>query len=393
MVKDVFTHWGMATDVVALRLPSHDAGTGLVGRSLGTAQRGGAFVFDVFQAYEAGLISSPNAAVAGAIGLGKSTIVKMLLDRGLRAGRSAVVLDPKGEYGGLAAAHDGCVIALGRGDGVWCNPFGSLDASDKALVYALVATAQGSTLSNEQRYQLDEVWRTLKPESSSRLLRALFECFRDELASEINVARRTLAFALYRFVEGDLAGLFDGIGEPVRFDHQLVVLDLSAVWATATMAVATVAAVAGAQRVLERDARGGYLVVDEAWSVLADEHASSWLHGSWKLARARGIAHVLVLHRWSDVEGTGDEGTMQRARSVSLLRDCETVFLFRQPNDELLALNVALYFTPLEMRYVRQLPKGVALVRYGRHRSIVRVVPDKDDQRFIDTDEAMRELA
>ena len=91
--------------------------------------------------------------------------------------------------------------------------------------------------------------------------------------------------------------------------------------------------------------------------------------------------------------GTGDEGTMQRARSVSLLRDCETVFLFRQPNDELLALNVALYFTPLEMRYVRQLPKGVALVRYGRHRSIVRVVPDEDDQLFIDTDEAMRELA
>jgi hypothetical protein len=45
------------------------------------------------------------------------------------------------------------------------------------------------------------------------------------------------------------------------------------------------------------------------------------------------------------------------------------------------------------MRYVRQLPKGVALVRYGRHRSIVRVVPDEDDQLFIDTDEAMRELA
>jgi hypothetical protein len=393
VVKDAFTHWGTATDALALRLPSHDGGTGLGGRSLGTAQRGGEFVFDVFQAYEAGLISNPNAAIAGAIGLGKSTVVKMLLDRGLRAGRSAVVLDPKGEYGDLASAHGGRVVTLGRGNDVWCNPFGTLDSSDRALVYGLVATAQGCALSNEQRYQLDEEWRTLRSASSTRLLRALFERFQDELTSEKNLARRTLAFALYRFVEGDLAGIFDGPGEPVRFDQQLVVLDLSAVWATATMAVATVASIAAAQRVLERDAKGGYLVVDEAWSVLADEHASSWLHGSWKLARARGIAHVLVLHRWSDVEGTGDEGTMQRARSVSLLRDCETVFLFRQPHDELLALNVALYFTPLEMNYVRQLPKGVALVRYGRHRSIVRVVPDAGDRCFIDTDEAMRELA
>ena len=36
------------------------------------------------------------------------------------------------------------------------------------------------------------------------------------------------------------------------------------------------------------------------------------------------------------------------------------------------------------------LPKGVALVRYGAHRSIVRVEPDERDARFIDTDVAMR---
>jgi hypothetical protein len=43
-----------------------------------------------------------------------------------------------------------------------------------------------------------------------------------------------------------------------------------------------------------------------------------------------------------------------------------------------------------ELSYLTALPKGTALVRYGAHRSIVRVTPDSRDLRFIDTDRAMR---
>jgi hypothetical protein len=43
-----------------------------------------------------------------------------------------------------------------------------------------------------------------------------------------------------------------------------------------------------------------------------------------------------------------------------------------------------------EERYLSALPKGTALVRYGAHRSIVRVRPDGRDHMFIDTDRAMR---
>jgi polynucleotide 5'-kinase involved in rRNA processing len=44
-------------------------------------------VFDPFDAYAAGLVSNPNVIVAGSIGAGKSTIVKMLCDRALCRGR------------------------------------------------------------------------------------------------------------------------------------------------------------------------------------------------------------------------------------------------------------------------------------------------------------------
>jgi hypothetical protein len=53
-------------------------------------------------------------------------------------------------------------------------------------------------------------------------------------------------------------------------------------------------------------------------------------------------------------------------------------------------MSIALGLEPREEDYLVALPKGVALVRYGSHRSIVRVVPDERDLAFIDTDVAMR---
>ena len=99
---------------------------------------------------------------------------------------------------------------------------------------------------------------------------------------------------------------------------------------------------------------------------------------------------MLVLHRWSDVTAVGDVGSAHRERAQGLLRECETAWLFRQPPDEAREMSVALGLHRREERYLSALPKGVALVRYGPHRSIVRVCPDERDRAFIDTDAAMR---
>jgi len=52
---------------------------------------------------------------------------------------------------------------------------------------------------------------------------------------------------------------------------------------------------------------------------------------------------------------------------------------------------VALGLSAREERYLTALPKGVALVRYGSDRSVVRVRPTDSDAQFIDTDASMRE--
>jgi type IV secretory pathway VirB4 component len=389
LVSRAWTHWATSADLVSLRVPAHDAGTGLVGASLGESQFGSSFVFDVFDAYGAGLVSNPNVIVAGSIGVGKSTIVKMQLDRALRRGRRAVVVDPKGEYGDLAAQHGVVPVALGR-DG-WCSPFAEEEREGRDLLRALLASAQGSPLTNDQHFALDEVWHRLSTPRPTRVLWSLFQLLAAHLESSTPSAPRSLALILYRFIHGDLAGLFDGENEPLVFSGDLVVLDLSAQWSSNSLSVAVLSAVAAAQGLVARRDELGYLVLDEAWALLSDVDALRWLRGSWKLARARGLAHVLVLHRWSDVAAVGDAGSAQRERAQGLLRECETAWLFRQPADEAREMSLALGLSSREERYLVGLPKGIALVRYGAHRSIVRVRPDVNDQRFIDTDAAMRE--
>ena len=382
-----WTHWGTSSDLVSLRAPAHDAGTGLSGESLGQSQYGSSFVLDVFDAYGAGLVSNPNVIVAGSIGAGKSTIVKMQLERALRRGRRAVVVDPKGEYAQLAAQHGSAPIALGR-DG-WCSPFSEDDREGRHLLRALVASAQGSALTSEQHFALDEVWQRLETRPT-RVLFALYQLLATHLESSAPSAERSLALVLHRFIYGDLAGLFDGPDEPLRFSGGLVVVDLSSQWTSNSLSVAVLSAVAAAQQVVGDPASPGYLVIDEAWALLSDAAALRWLQGSWKLARARGLSHVMVLHRWSDVAAAGNAGSVERDRARGLLRECETAWLFRQPPDEAREMSIALGLEPREESYLVALPKGVALVRYGAHRSIVRVVPDERDLAFIDTDVAMR---
>ncbi len=388
MVGRKWTHSATSRDLYRLRLPAHDAGTGLEGRGLGVSLHGTSFVLDPFDAYTAGLVSNPNVIVAGSIGAGKSTIVKMMLDRGLSRGRRVVVIDPKGEYAELAASHGVKVVTLGR-DG-WCNPFSNDDREARDLLRALVASAQGGPLTSEQHYTVDEAWNAMTTPRPIRVLRSLFESLRPRMHDTSPSSERALALTLYRFVVGDLAGLFDGEDAPIEFTGNLVVVDLSSQWTSDSFAVAALSAVAAAQQVVAQRGELGYLVLDEAWALIADPHALRWLQGSWKLSRAKGLCHVLVLHRWSDVAAAGEGGSAQRERAQGLLRECETAWLFRQPVDEAREMARALGLHQREERYLSALPKGVALVRYGPHRSIVHISPDVRDRLFIDTDQAMR---
>ncbi len=382
--------WLTSSQIASVRAVLHDGGTTLRGESLGWCEQGHEFVFDPFAAYNEGIVSNPNLLVTGAIGTGKSSVVKMLLARGLDLQRRAVVMDPKGEYRDLSRELGGTVVELGTGSPTWCNPFSGQLRDDLALAETLIAASRASALNDEERYWLEATWRGAVTPSEPRPLRRLSNELSRHLHDDSSHARRTLAFATRRFVDGDLAGVFDGDDDAVTPAGSLVILDLSRAWSSDQFAVTGLAAMAVARRFLDARSSPGYLVVDEAWALLSEPRVAHWLQGSWKLARARATSHVLVLHRWSDAFSSADEGSAQRSKVTSVLRDCDTTILFRQDSGELPLLDDVLRLHPRERLYVTDLPRGVALVRYGSARSIVRFDPTTRDRRVIDTDDAMR---
>ena len=89
--------------------PFHaDTGFGERGVLIGANVTGGmsAFYFDPFEFYSQRHLTNPNMIVMGSVGFGKSTTVKALVRR-LKAvygaDRYLAIVDPKGEYGPVAA--------------------------------------------------------------------------------------------------------------------------------------------------------------------------------------------------------------------------------------------------------------------------------------------------
>jgi len=380
-----------------------DGGGTRRGVVVGTCTLGGAYRFDPFDAYAEGLVTNPNVLVAGQVGRGKSALVKCLLARAVVTGRRCVVVDPKGEYAAFASALGASPISLEPGGPVRLNPLAGErdDPARAALLVALVAASLERRADPMERAALETALRAAD-DAPPATLRAVLEHLVAPSASaaislgtttaELVAAGRDVALELRRLVTGELRGLFDGpTTAGCDLGGDVVVLDVSgAVRAGALPVVLCCAAAAlEATRRAPRTART-ILVLDEAWSLLADEGAARWLQAGFKLARARGVAHVLVLHRLSDLAAAGPDGSVTAAIAAGLLRDVETCVLFGQPPAEAAALAELLGLTAAEREVVARLPRGAALWRVGSARSVVRHVVAPSEALLVDTDAAMR---
>jgi hypothetical protein len=204
-----------------------------------------------------------------------------------------------------------------------------------------------------------------------------------------------VALELRRLVEGDLAGMFDGPTSPgLRLDAPVVVLDLSAVFASPALAVLMTCATGWLQAILAEP--GGpkrLVVVDEAWAVLHDLATARWLQAAFKLARAVGVANVAVVHRLSDLRAAGADGSAQQRLAEGLLADAETRVVFGQPAAEADASGQLLRLTGTERDLVSRLPRGVALWKVGERSFLVEHAVGALEAPLVDTDAAMRERA
>jgi type IV secretory pathway VirB4 component len=404
-------HLGAAYPLVA------EPGLGHRGVLVGHDLLGGSFVFDPFELYRSGTLSNPNMIVFGQIGRGKSALLKTYLWRQSVFGRRAWVVDPKGEYERLAELWGVTPVALRPGGSIRLNPLDPVRPSSGVpagggaddpgrrqaeLLASLASACLGRSLQPRERAAVDlalaavavggpvptvpkVVAALLDPDERSA---ARLRTDRTRLLEE----GRDVALELRRLVDGDLRGMFDGeTSEGLDLSGPLVVLDLSALYSSAALGVLMACATAWLQAALswQAGAEPAFVVVDEAWAILANLGVARWLQSSWKLSRAHGVANVAVLHRLSDLSAVGAVGSEQVNLAEGLLSDSETIVIYAQPAAEVARAADLLGLSSTEADLVPQLRRGVALWKVGRRSFLVRHVVAEAERALVDTDAAM----
>jgi hypothetical protein len=401
-----------------------EAGLGERGVVIGDDLLGGSFVFDPFELYAQGVVSNPNMVVFGQIGRGKSAFVKTFLWRQAVFGRRSWVVDPKGEYGDLAAAWGVRPVALRPGGAVRLNPLdpgpeheggvvdgeGSTDRRRMELLTSLASACLGRNLLPRERAALGAALASAAERAGvptvPHVVDAMLSPTADSAASLRTELRdlledgRDVALELRRLVHGDLAGMFDGPTTPgLDLSAPLVVLDLSALYTSAALGILMACATAWLQAALARTASAGggsdgwsrqlFLVVDESWAILSNLGVARWLQASWKLSRAFGVSNVAILHRVSDLHSVGASDSEQVALAKGLLADSETRVVYAQSPGELAVASDLLSLSSTEAGLLPQLRRGVALWKVGQGSFLVQHRLSNLERRLVNTDGAM----
>lgn len=402
-----------------------ESGLGARGMFIGQdAYNCGAFCFDPWDLYERRLITNPNISLAGIIGQGKSSLMKSLTIRGAAIGRKSYVPgDIKGEWSPVAEALGGAAIRLGGASPHRLNPLDagvrpSRDVHGQAitdrewdvmvrsnrlgLLIALASVMLGRGLAPLEytalTCALDEVAARHATPLITQVVEELLNPQETQLptgvGSTVELAEmgREVGHVLLRLVQGDLRGTFDG-PSTVKFDTSLpmVSVDLSAFGPGAPAIPLLMTCTAAWMEAALRDPDGGkrFIIYDEAHRLMGESSLLERMKDQWKLSRAWGISNVLVLHRFSDLEAVGPQGSKERALAEGLLADTSIRIVYKQAPDQLPATARILGLNNTATERIPELTPGQGLWIVGRRMFIVNHLRSRKEIELTNTDAAM----
>ena len=387
----------------------------------------GAFTYDPFELYRAGLLPNPNVGIFGTIGSGKSSLIKTMALRLLAFGvRFVVPADTKGEMGRLASAVGATLVQLGPGMAKALNPLYAppkpvrmdertyielMEQQRLLLLTALGATASGRPLTAREETGVEQALAQLTRQSdhigAERMRPPSLTEFSDlllnptqEMADSIPVPLSVLAddcldlaLRFRAMIKGTLKGVFDGETAEVDWNKPGVVIDISRIRASdAGVALTMTCGQALVDQILTFSDHQWVRILDECWRQIRYPHIVRRISEGQKLARGddvtSGSATLISLHRISDLMGAAPE---VRELALGLLADCSTRIIYNQADDQVPITRSTLNLTDIEGELLPKLPQATALWKVAQRSFLVdhTVLRDGLEWDLIQTDSRM----
>ncbi len=317
-----------------------------------------------------------------------------------------LVIDPAHDAAAVAEAVGGRAIKLGHGLSTRLNPLdegyrpASMDDEQWAatvasrrrdLVGALTETVLERPMSPLEHTAIDTALaQTVRENSVPTLPMVVHHLLAPSNDPDGRLAEdgRMVGHALRRLVGGDLAGLFDGPSTE-KFDPTLpmISLDLSRVTENSTLISVLMTCSSAWMESALLDPQGGqrWCIYDEAWRLMQHPALLKRMDAHWRLARAYGIANMLIFHRIADLENVGDAGSAMRSLANSLLANAETRIVYRQSSDQLALTGASLGLSGTERKLLTGLGVGQGLWKIKSRSFVIQHQLHPDELALFDT--------
>lgn len=385
---------------------------------------GGPFCFDPWELYRKGMISGMSMLLFGQIGTGKSTLAKSMAVRLVLYGRKlSVASDKKGEWTKIVRDLGGSVLQVGPGLNARVNPLDegkrpSLTAQGQPMTdehwrlmvrarrMSIMATlvkiltdrnpdsAEYMALSDGLDMAVEEATAQIRTPVIPDLIHAL-EQLREALAADRmrSDAANIMSMTLRRMTSGDLGGMFDG-ESTVSFDVDAPAtsIDTSSARGANPISVRVITACVGSwmeAMVTNSDSGQRLVIYEEGWDSLSSEADLTRMVEQWKLARSYGLFNVMVLHKVTDLDMAGAEGSKMVAMAKSLLADADIKVIYRQDAAALKITAEEMDLSDREKTLLKTLNEGTGLWRVGEATFEVANTRTKVEIPLFDTDQRM----
>ena len=307
-----------------------------------------------------------NVTLVGESGKGKSTTTKTYLDNFLsRAPRDTMVtiIDPHGEYAGLAERFNCQVRDLADRDSMGLDPFKILEHPSKAVGLLAECTGMGDAERSVAVSMCDGVGSVA--EMRNRL----------ESSEYQPALAKSAAAYLAQFASGDISGMFAGDpaaprrviytmrGEDkTRLNAMLVSLVMARAWRSMREAETSIPKL---------------FVIDEGWFVTKMDESGAILFDMARSGRKENV-HLLFLTQEPD-------DLLGNPHGKAVLMNSDTTFMMGLKPALADQLQDVLHLSDAEKRDVERLGLGDAILRAGHNRVFMHCTPTPEQMRVFST--------